>query len=477
MANNARRQRIMAITRRVYHALPLTPLVKLKLRRLLAPYLHATVEMAEGVGVIKALSGIRDSRSQNEWGGEQEIAFQRALISIGKQAALYGPVSHFIILPFLATGGAERVAINFATAIRAARPKNSILLIVADRNVVDASIEMPDGIILLVLDSVFDAYPSYEKKQWLLEHLVRAILPETLHNINSEVAWQLILSKGKHLSALTRLYASIFAFQFAPDGKTKIGYAAYFLKPGLPHLTGLLSDNQRFVYDAATEYSLSPDEQSKLHVVYNPVRVSGTALVPSIDARIGELGSRLPHRRLRVLWAGRLDAEKRIDLLVELIKQADFVDFDVYGQAVVDSESVLPSRPNVDYKGPFVSPLELIKDRTYDAFVFTSRWEGMPNILLEVGMLGIPVIAPTVGGVGELVSEYSGFPLPERPNVSDYLVALEHVRKQPKDAADRARTLKHVIERRHSWIAFMSSVDAIPGYLANQQGVSCKENV
>jgi glycosyltransferase involved in cell wall biosynthesis len=477
MAPSPRRQRVFAIARQVYHALPIAPSTKLKLRRLLVPYLHASAGAADGVGVMKAFSRMKEARNQLEWGGVREAAFRRALILVGAQVAEFGPVSHVIVLPFLATGGAERVALNFAKAVRVAHPDNSVLLVVADRPTVSDRVELPPGVALLSLDSAFDAAANYELKQRLLEDIVVAIRPHVLHNINSEVAWGLILARGERLSHLTRLFASIFAFQFAPNGRTKTGYAAYFLKPGLPSLVGLLTDNQRFVRDAATEYALSASEMEKLHVVYNPVRASGKGVVPPIEIRLEELASRRSDRRLRVLWAGRLDEEKRVDLLVELIEQADFADFDVFGQAVVNAATVLPARANVNFRGAFGAPEELVQDVIYDAFVFTSRWEGMPNILLEVGLLGVPVIAPTVGGVRELINPETGYPLPERPEVSAYLRALEQIRSRPQDAVERARALGRLIERRHSWEAFTAAIGMIPEYLDNQQSVSCREKL
>lgn len=475
MSQKPRGQKVLFAARRIYHALPLTASAKLKLRRLLAPYLHATVDIAAGKGVVNALSRIQESHRQLVWGGARERAFQRALTNVAQQLSEYGPISHVIVLPFLATGGAERVALNFASAIKATSLERSVLIIVADRPLVSKNVELPGGVALLVLDSMFDEVPTYEHKQTLLEDLTRAIRPHALHNINSEVAWQLIVTRGDRLAKMTRLFASIFAFQFTPDGRGKIGYAAYFLKPGLPNLHGLLSDNQRFVRDAVVEYALTTDEEKKLHAVYNPVRVNTNALVPTPDSRLVELASRSPSRRLRILWAGRLDEEKRIDLLVELAKAVDFADFEVYGQAVVNDRDALPKLPNLYYKGPFKLPEELVKDVAYDAFVFTSRWEGMPNILLEVGSLGLPVIAPTVGGVGELISTYTGYPLSERPNVAEYINALERVRSDPGEAAQKARTLIHLIERRHSWEAFTSDVHKIPGYIENNQVILCVE--
>ena len=39
-----------------------------------------------------------------------------------------------------------------------------------------------------------------------------------------------------------------------------------------------------------------------------------------------------------------------------------------------------------------------------DVFVLASRWEGHPLLILEAMAVGLPIIAPCVGGIGEIVS-------------------------------------------------------------------------
>jgi glycosyltransferase involved in cell wall biosynthesis len=59
--------------------------------------------------------------------------------------------------------------------------------------------------------------------------------------------------------------------------------------------------------------------------------------------------------------------------------------------------------------------------RTASLFWLTSRWEGMPNVVLEAMASGVPVIATDVGGTRELIrSGVDGFVVP--PNDGDAFV-------------------------------------------------------
>jgi glycosyltransferase involved in cell wall biosynthesis/SAM-dependent methyltransferase len=467
-------QRLRAFARAVYHRLPLSQRVKWSLRERLHPFLLALEESPNLAGLTKGAVNVL--RPDAEGGilsrdNGRERALTHILQTMAGHAQQFGPVRYWIALPFLATGGAEMVALNLCRALRQLRPDQSVALLITDRKLVSERIVIPEGVQLVVFDDYLGEDLSYARKQALLRDLMVAARPECFHNINSEVAWHLILAEGDRLKRFTRLFASIFAFQFAPDGHKKIGYAAYFLKQGMPNLSGLLSDNQRFVDDAAAEYELPAKERERMAVLYQPCR-----LLNHSDRELGR--ERLARRRaslavepgkvrrLQVLWAGRLDAEKRIDLFLDVVRRCPFADFRVFGQVVLEDGAALPALPNLSYEGPFSSPLEWLERFDFDAFVFTSRWEGMPNILIEAGALGIPIIAPLVGGVGELINVETGYPLPELPSLDDYERALRAVAHEPHEAAKRAGRMLNRVLQRHSWESFVSALADVPGYLS-----------
>ncbi len=450
--------RFRAMARRVYHGLPLSQQAKWRLRERLHPLVHAVQHRPTPLGLATGLvRSLRGAPVGASLGRESvlEWALAEILERLGQHAADQGPIDYWITLPFLATGGAERVALNLCEAVLALRPGQSVALLVTDKGVLADGLSLPEGVILLVFDDYLGAGATLLQRQSLLKYLLLALRPATLHNINSEAAWHLILAEGARLRRLVRLHASIFAFQFGPDGRSKIGYAAYFLRSGLPHLHTLTSDNRRFIDDAVAEYELDDLARQRLHVLYQPCRLRGEQpLEPMVSGG-----------RLKVLWAGRLDAEKRMDLLLDVVRDCTWADFHVFGQVVLDDGGALPALPNLYYEGSFVSPLEWLEKGPFDVFLFTSKWEGLPNILLEAGALGLPVIAPTVGGVGELITAQTGFPLPERPAVSDYADALRRVEADRAGAMEKGARLRSCVASRHGWEGFVAAVAALPDYL------------
>lgn len=115
----------------------------------------------------------------------------------------------------------------------------------------------------------------------------------------------------------------------------------------------------------------------------------------------------------RLLWASRVDAQKRPERLVMIataLRAAGIdVEIDAFGSADagVDVKAIFGSGTGtagvkVNYRGGFSSVSDLPLEK-YDAFVYTSDFDGLPNVLLEMLGAGLPAIAPDVGGIREAV--------------------------------------------------------------------------
>ncbi|MCA3695829.1 glycosyltransferase family 4 protein [Aquidulcibacter sp.] len=387
---------------------------------------------------------------------------QRALTH---HAAKYQPITHAIILPFFAQGGAEQTAWNFARAVHKALG-SGVVIIAADRKLASHNVlDPPEGALLIDLETTFGE-ADYRDREALLLAVLRLCQADTMHIINSEVAWRLLIKAPASLQKIGKVFGSIFAFQYDWETRQRLGYAETFLRDALPYLDGLLSDNQRFLDDALVIYGLER-EKVRFSTVYNPVRFSIEESDQASCTLWKEFASTSKQGRLQILWAGRLDREKRPELLIGTARLCPDMDFHVYGTKVVDdSDSVDISKlPNIFYHGPFTDPAAVVRDRQFHALMFTSRWEGMPNVVLEFGALGLPVVAARVGGLAELIDDQTGYPLPERAIAEDYADAFDDIATNPKEALARAAALRDRIHSRHTSDRFVQRLSEVPNYL------------
>lgn len=394
---------------------------------------------------------------------EPRLVLARLTQALAAHARAHGRFTHAIVLPFFGRGGAEQVADNLARAI-AERAGGSVLMIASDTTLAHVTpIAPPPQAFTLDLGDWFRPADLAEREAYLLAAL-RVAGARRIHFINSEVGWRLVGRTPRPLQALGRLYSSFFAFQFDWETGRRVGYAETFLRSVLPHMDGLISDNQRFLDDAVSVYGLE-SEIARLHALYNPVRMDPAATAACAAQTAARLRGPRPTRPA-VLWAGRLDREKRPELLAETARLRPNIDFHVFGARVVDADMdrSFQRLPNVKFRGAYDDPVKLATDDDFAAFMFTSRWEGLPNVVLEFGALGLPIVAALVGGLGELIDETTGWPLAERPGAQDYAAALDAIIANPGEAADRADRLRTRLAERHTRESFAAALAAIPGY-------------
>jgi glycosyltransferase involved in cell wall biosynthesis len=78
------------------------------------------------------------------------------------------------------------------------------------------------------------------------------------------------------------------------------------------------------------------------------------------------------------------------------------------------------------------------RDHAVDVFVNVSDSEGVPVSIMEAMAAGVPVVAPAIGGIPELVTAANGVILPAGPEVGAIADALAHFAPGRADPARRA---------------------------------------
>jgi glycosyltransferase involved in cell wall biosynthesis len=139
---------------------------------------------------------------------------------------------------------------------------------------------------------------------------------------------------------------------------------------------------------------------NKLALVRNGVPVSAPA--PSITPSSVEW----PPGKLRILFVGRFDRQKGVDVLLRAMAELTESAFaSIIGGAVVGDSSIDSVPQNVRVYG-WLSPghLEAFYESA-DVVVIPSRWEGFGLVAVEAMRAGLPVIASNVGGLSEIVDD------------------------------------------------------------------------
>jgi len=363
--------------------------------------------------------------------------------------SLTHPYEVMICVPWLAHSGADRFAVNAARALTQALGDGAVLVVICDGGRLTAADWLCDGADLRILggEEPLDNAERMEALWWL----VQALCPARLINVNSRACWDLIATRGRAFAHLTRIYASIFCPDYAEDGR-EIGYSASHLREALPFLTGVLLDNHTFAGQLTDSLALPRSVQPKLHVLTQPVEESHPAIVSPSE-----------RSRFCVLWAGRFCRQKNVDLLLEIVAGTPDIDYEVWGYGEERFEIMMREaaarHPNLRLPGTYARFSDLPIE-TYGAYLYTSLWDGIPNVLLEAAAGGLAVVASLCGGIGEVVTGETGWPIAHVDDPSAYIAALRYIRDRPQDTAVKRRNMAALIRENHSWPGYLSRCEA-----------------
>ncbi len=121
-------------------------------------------------------------------------------------------------------------------------------------------------------------------------------------------------------------------------------------------------------------------------------------VVPTgVDTKFYCPANRAPNARVRVLFVGALRPFKGPQLLLRAAGQFPAADFVIAGDGIMASELQTQAQTekltNVRFPGSLKAAALREEYRQADIFLFPSRWEGSPKVILEAAACGLPVIA------------------------------------------------------------------------------------
>ena len=357
--------------------------------------------------------------------------------------ALMPQIQCLALLPGMFVGGAEREA-SIALRYRAEHFGTEDLLILCTDSDNNQAQDWFNGLGQVYwLNSDPELALDRQESALLVAQIVCGWGPKVVMNFNSGAGWEAMVRWGPQMASRSETYSWLFSRIYGERGEP-LGYADQYARQALPWLKSILFDNHTFAKELIDSYLLPSDQAQKLKVLYQP-----------IDQHPPN-----PPGGTAILWAGRLAAQKRPELLAAAARKLPELRFEVWSPQ--DFKEEAPNwgldLPNVFGCGGYLNVDDLPLER-YALALFTSAFEGMPNLLLELGACAMPIVASAVGGVPELVQLSTGWAVDtSQGNLeeqADKLVAaIQQVLSNPKEALSRGLALQKLVRKRHNPINY-----------------------
>ena len=360
-----------------------------------------------------------------------------------------------ICVPWVRMGGADHHAGQLAQALHRLHPEEKILLLRTETSHFERPEWFPEGIDIVDLSDLFNFY-GLEAAERILYVLFSGLNPSRIINVNSRACWFAFKRFGKRLADRLHLYGFLFCWDLTETG-VRVGYPSDFYPATGGFLSGVLTDSL-FLKKALTDlYAVPPALQNRIFPLALPVNYQ--VETPTMAERA--LASRPVRPRPIVLWAGRLDRQKRFDLVQGIAARMPQVDFLCWGASVLEGPLDLSHcPPNVSVRPAFRS-LDELPLAEADAWLFTSSWEGTPAMLIEVATKGMPVVASAVGGVPEVINAETGWLIESINDIEAYVSGLSEALDNPALGVTKARNLQQLVKSRYCQEQFAADIQRI----------------
>jgi len=358
--------------------------------------------------------------------------------------------SHCFAIPWLKRGGADLVTLAHIDLI-ARTPGCKVLVMLTEPGDSPWLSRIPAGVDVMDA-SGFVGEIAHEELLLVLVRILIQLRIDTLHIINSRHVWEVTCRYGLAVTQRTRVFASIYCDDYDRYDQP-VGFARQYLPSCYQWLSKVFADNTAF--------------PALLHNTYGYRPELFCLLKSPINALLSVSAIRQPAGR-RVLWAGRLDRQKRPDILAAVARAMPDVEFHVYGDLSLDSKSgavaTLQRLRNVKLCGAF-DGVESLPFSSFPAFLYTSQWDGMPTMIIAAALASVPVVASCVGGVGDIVIEERGYPVLDIECVAQYVGRIGEVLDNAAVAEAKAARAREYVMREHSETAFLQALRSVEHYI------------
>jgi glycosyltransferase involved in cell wall biosynthesis len=357
--------------------------------------------------------------------------------------------THFDVVffaPWLTRGGADKSIVQYLCFY--AERGYRVLLILTE--IADSPwLDRVPARVTVVEAKTFLSGLSPEDCDLVLSRLLLENAPELIHVANSTLGWQILCN---HLRALkangSRLVASLFCDDYDSLGRPH-GCAQSFLPSVAFSLDMVTTDSSQYRDTLAHRFDL---DRQRITTVHSWTDFPAKETRPSMEST------------RRILWASRICRQKRPDILLSIAQALPDVTFVICGEVdrpFAPIAARIISLRNVRWHGVFNCFADVAAQSGCTGFLYTSAWDGLPNVLVEAVAAGLPIIAPNVGGIADLCKPETGSLIASPEDVSGYVAAIRELLSNRVEAVRRWQEARNLLEQNHSKRAFDETMDGI----------------
>lgn len=327
-------------------------------------------------------------------------------------------------------GGGRRMEGHLAHALARSVDPSEIVVIYTDESGRAPVGRFPDGVREIDLAAQLEGVPRAVQEDAVVA-LLRSLRADVVLNINSRLLYWAMKPHGRALAASERIFLCQFCDEQQPTGFWD-GRSLRWFYPAFGYVEGVITDSEHLRRQLTSRYQIGAPDDRRLHVLRAPAE-------PHIP--VAPVPWRDPKQRPVVFWAGRFDRQKRPDIALDVARRMPDVDFRLWGEKVLKGDPLGELPANVTLEGRYERFADLDLSGA-DAWLYTSAWDGVPSLVMEVAMAGVPVVASLVGGVGEVLSAEDAWPVADLEKPEAYEKALREIFADPAEARRRALALR-----------------------------------
>jgi glycosyltransferase involved in cell wall biosynthesis len=358
-------------------------------------------------------------------------------------------VEYVIFCPWLKMGGAEKVVLNLIRGLNTINAKSKITLISLRKADAVWASKLPENIVFIDLGNDYNYTEEYVQIRFLAT-LLYSIKPQFVFNIGAYEVFEMYKSYGEYLSKYSKFCPFFFSSRKVKYNRYE-SFGICYANEIFDYSYKIFSDNKNELTFLTNFFGFAPKD--KMQTLYQPADI--------LKEPASELGQ---HNELKVLWASRLDREKHPEILLKIAKKTlDLpIKYIVYGNTMLNSFNVgeFNKVKNIRYMGGYSNGVQALNLQDIDLFMYTSEYDGMPNVILEAISVGLPVLSSNVGGISEIIEDgVSGFLVNKYDDVSLYVDKLKDILKDKTLLKKYALKAQKAMREQHSEKVFAKRLE------------------